>query len=83
MGIRRGGADMEEPRITGRQPTAWTWIVGTLIVVAIVWTVFAMIARRHGSANQSLPGAHVPGSSMVALCGALETASGRWGGRDG
>lgn len=57
---------MEQPTITEKPPTRWTWLIGGLIVVAILFTVFAMIARRHGSTNQTLPGAHIPASAVVA-----------------
>ena len=57
---------MEELKTRSRRPTAWTWIGGTILVIAIIWTVFAMIARRGGSHNQRLPGAQIRRDSMVA-----------------
>lgn len=51
--------------ITGR-PTAWTWILATLIVIALLWVVFAAIARNRGSRNDTLPHANIPAASMVA-----------------
>lgn len=58
---------MEDPDDVGKRPGPWTWILGTLLVLAIVWTVFTMIARTRGSTNDTLPHARVPAASMVAL----------------
>jgi uncharacterized membrane-anchored protein len=55
-----------DPSLTDKTPTARTWIVGALIVVAIFVIVFTLIARKGGSTNLTLPGAQIPASSMVA-----------------
>jgi hypothetical protein len=57
---------MEELRTTSRPPTKWTWILGAIMVIAILWVVFAMIARKGGSHNDQLPRAQIRAGSMVA-----------------
>ncbi len=57
---------MEQLRTTSRPPTKWTWILRTIMVLAILWVVFAMIARKGGSHNDQLPRAQIRAGSMVA-----------------
>ncbi len=57
---------MDESRIENSRPTALTWVLGALLVVAIVWGVFAMISRTAGSHNRTLPGANPAAASTDA-----------------
>lgn len=59
---------MEQSRTQNPRPTVWTWILGTILVIAIIWVVFAMISRKGGSHNERLPRAQIRAGSMVASC---------------
>ncbi len=60
---------MEQSNTTDRRPTARTWVLGAILVIAILWVVFAMISRNSGSHNERLPKAQIPAGSMVASSG--------------
>lgn len=57
---------MEQSSPTSDSPSAWTWILGTILVIAILWAVFATISRTGGSGNERLPRAQIRAGSMVA-----------------
>ncbi len=57
---------MADPEFTDQEPGPRTWVLGALLVIAIVSFVFFMIARHEGSTNDTLPRATIPASSMVA-----------------
>ncbi len=61
-----GRNGMDQSNTTSRPPTAWTWILGTILIIAILWVVFAMVARKAGSHNETLPKAQIRRGSMVA-----------------
>ena len=57
------------------QPTAWTWILGPILVIAILWIVFAMNGRNTGSRNERLPRAQIRARSMIASAAAAYQAA--------
>ena len=66
---------MGQSRTSRNRPTVWTWVFGTILVVAIVWGVFAMISRKGWSHNERLPRAQIRAKSMVARVAPSYTAA--------